>query len=64
MAPASQPAAIAELRCGLERMTAHGGNKAAVLRFGIAAVDSQLPGGGLCRGHLWAHRLMTTTCSN
>jgi hypothetical protein len=33
-------------------MTAHGGNKAAVLPFGIAAVDGQLPGGGLCRGHL------------
>jgi hypothetical protein len=52
MAPASQPAAIAELRRRLERMKAHGGEKAAVLPFGIAAVDGQLPGGGLCRGHL------------
>jgi protein ImuA len=52
MAPASQPAAIAELRRRLERMTAHGGNKVAVLPFGIEAVDGHLPGGGLCLGHL------------
>jgi protein ImuA len=52
MAPASQPAAIAELRLRLERMTAHGGNKVAVLPFGVEAVDGHLPGDGLCREHL------------
>jgi protein ImuA len=52
MAPASQPAAIAELRRRLERMTAHGGSKAGVLPFGIEGVDTRLPGGGLCLGHL------------
>jgi protein ImuA len=52
MAPASQPAAIAELRRRLERMTGHGGSKAVVLPFGIEAVDTRLPGGGLCLGHL------------
>ena len=52
MALASQPAAIAELRARLERMTAHGGSTAAVLPFGIEAIDEHLPGGGLCLGHL------------
>jgi hypothetical protein len=52
MALASQPAAIAELRTRLERMTAHGGSPAAALPFGIEAVDGHLPGGGLCLGHL------------
>jgi protein ImuA len=56
MAPASQPAAIAELRARLERMTAHGGGTAAALPFGIEAVDEHLPGGGLCLGHL--HEVM------
>jgi hypothetical protein len=35
MALASQPAAIAELRARLERMTAHGASAAGVLPFGI-----------------------------
>jgi hypothetical protein len=39
MALASQPAAIGELRARLERMTAHGGSRAAALPFGI-----ELPG--------------------
>jgi protein ImuA len=52
MALSSQPAAIAELRARLERMTAHGGSTAGVLPFGIEAVDEHLPGGGLCLGHL------------
>jgi protein ImuA len=52
MALASQSAAIAELRARLERMTGHGGNMAAALPFGVEAIDGQLPGGGLCLGHL------------
>ena len=52
MAPASQPAAIAELRARLERMSAHGGSTAGVLPFGIEAIDGHLPGGGLGLGHL------------
>jgi hypothetical protein len=52
MAPASQPAVVAELRARLERMTAHGGSTAAALPFGIEAIDEHLPGGGLCLGHL------------
>ena len=47
MALASQPAAIAELRARLERMTGHGGSMAAALPFGIEAIDEHLPGGGL-----------------
>jgi protein ImuA len=56
MAFASQPAAIAELRARLEQMTGHGGNTAAALPFGIKAIDENLPGGGLCLGHL--HEVM------
>jgi hypothetical protein len=51
IALASQPAAIAELRSRLERMTAHGSERE-VLPFDVKELDDHLPGGGLCRGHL------------
>jgi protein ImuA len=56
MALASQPIAIAELRRWLERTESHASPGHAVLPFGMAAVDRQLPGGGLALGHL--HEVM------
>jgi protein ImuA len=52
MALASPPIAIAELRRTLERMESHGERELAALVFGVAEVDSRLPGGGLTLGHL------------
>ncbi len=52
MAEARPPTAIAELRRWLERAESHGPTTAGTLPFGIADLDSRLPGGGLPRGHL------------
>jgi hypothetical protein len=43
---------IAELRRLLERTQGHGCGCRATLPFGVSAVDSHLPGGGLALGHL------------
>ena len=56
MARASPSTCIAELRRTLNRMESHGGREREVLPFGIAAIDSRLPGGGLALGHL--HEVM------
>jgi protein ImuA len=52
MAQARPPTPIAELRRQLERMETHGRVEAAVLPFGVPALDQQLPGGGLALGYL------------
>jgi protein ImuA len=51
MAPASPPTSIAELRVQLERLE-NPGARNDVLPFGIEALDTALPGGGLARGAL------------
>ena len=52
MAPASPLTAVAELRRLLERMESRGPAEAGALPFGIAEIDTHLPGEGLQRGHL------------
>ena len=52
MALASPQRPIAELRRYLERIERHGREQGEVLPFGVAAIDTQLPHGGLARGHL------------
>src|ERR1700727_2124731 len=52
MALASPQKPIAELRRYLERVEGHGREQSQVLPFGVAAIDTQLPHGGLARGHL------------
>ena len=52
MAQASQPMSIAEMRRFLKRVEGHGRGQSEVLPFGVAAIDTQLPRGGLARAHL------------
>jgi protein ImuA len=52
MAPASPQKPIADLRRYLERVEGHAREQGEVLPFGVAAIDTQLPHGGLARGHL------------
>ena len=69
MALASQPAAIAELRARLERMTAHGGSTAGALPFGVETVDGDAPfvlftvgDAALVRKHLHAKGIAVRRC--
>jgi protein ImuA len=52
MALASPQRPIAELRRYLERVEGHGRERGEVLPFGVPELDTQLPQGGLPRGHL------------
>jgi protein ImuA len=52
MAPASPHIPIAELRRWLERAERHGRAEGTVLPFGVPAIDTALPQGGLARGHM------------
>jgi len=52
MAPASLRTRIVELRRWLEHAERHGAVERSVLPFGVAEVDTHLPGGGLALGHL------------
>ena len=56
MALARPSTVIAELSRLLERTQGHGCGCRATLPFGVLAVDSRLPGGGLALGHL--HEVM------